>query len=107
MTTIWCCAWGGTRRRCYSLPEDEVPKRFEEFGYGMVVADGMGPAGEAGAEPLISTLVPSRSVSADGTSGSTIEIAEEMLDRASAFTGASIQRSCKRARTGHAGFRRR
>jgi serine/threonine protein phosphatase PrpC len=29
-----------------SLPLDKIPKRFDEFAYGMVIADGIGPAGE-------------------------------------------------------------
>ena len=40
-----------------SLPEGAAPERFDEFGFGMVVADGMGGAGSERASRLaISTL---------------------------------------------------
>src|SRR4029077_19804224 len=39
-----------------SLPDSDILKRFEEFGYGMLVADGMGGAGEAASRLAISTL---------------------------------------------------
>ena len=42
-----------------NLPEGLVPSQFEEMGYGMVVADGMGgrAAGEIASQMAISTLV--------------------------------------------------
>jgi serine/threonine protein phosphatase PrpC len=42
-----------------NLPEGRVPKRFEEVGYGMVVADGIGgaAAGEVASQTAITTLV--------------------------------------------------
>ena len=42
-----------------SLPDDVIAKRFDEFGYGMVVADGLGRggAGEAASRLAISTLM--------------------------------------------------
>jgi len=40
-----------------SLPKGEMPQRFDEFGYGMLVADGMGSAGEAASRLTISALV--------------------------------------------------
>lgn len=42
-----------------SLPDHEAPKRFDEFGYGMVIADGMGGtgAGEVASRLAIATLV--------------------------------------------------
>jgi protein phosphatase len=40
-----------------SLPELSVSKRFEEFAYGMVVADGMGRAAEPASRLAVSTLV--------------------------------------------------
>ncbi len=42
-----------------NLPEGEVPKHFQEWGYGAVVADGMGGAarGEVASSLAISTLV--------------------------------------------------
>ena len=42
-----------------SLPEAVIPKRFEEYGYGMVVADGFGGegAGETASRLAIATLM--------------------------------------------------
>jgi protein phosphatase len=42
-----------------NLPSDQVPRRFEDQGYGMVVADGMGglAAGEEASRLAITTLV--------------------------------------------------
>src|SRR5215207_9380222 len=42
-----------------NLPADSVPDRFDEIGYGMVVADGMGgmAAGEVASSLAITTLV--------------------------------------------------
>jgi PPM family protein phosphatase len=42
-----------------NLPEEEMPRRFEETGYGLVVADGIGgrAAGEVASRLAISTLV--------------------------------------------------
>jgi protein phosphatase len=39
-----------------NLPGGEVPDRFEEFGYGMVVADGLGGAGATASRLAITTL---------------------------------------------------
>ena len=39
-----------------NLPEGEVPVRFEEAGYGMIVADGLGKAGAAASRLAITTL---------------------------------------------------
>src|SRR4051794_32736 len=39
-----------------SLPDDEVPSGFEEFAYAMVVADGIGGAGETASRLAITTL---------------------------------------------------
>ena len=38
-----------------SLPDGEVPNRFEEFGYGMMIADGQG-SGETASRLAVSTL---------------------------------------------------
>jgi PPM family protein phosphatase len=40
-----------------SLPTDDLPQRFDEYGYGMVIADGMGAAGESASRLAITTLV--------------------------------------------------
>ena len=39
-----------------SLPEGAVPQRFDEFAYGMVIADGLGRAGEAASRLAVTTL---------------------------------------------------
>ena len=39
-----------------NLPEGEVPVRFEEVGYGMIVADGLGKAGATASRLAITTL---------------------------------------------------
>ena len=68
-----------------SLPESDILKRFEEFGYGMVVADGMGGAGEAASRLAISTLT--QLVINFGRWHLRVDepIAEEMIDRARRF----------------------
>ena len=40
-----------------SLPSYAIPERFDEFGYGMLVANGMGANGEAASRIAITTLV--------------------------------------------------
>lgn len=40
-----------------SLPSHAIPHRFDEFGYGMLVANGMGANGEAASRIAITTLV--------------------------------------------------
>jgi serine/threonine protein phosphatase PrpC len=46
-------------RLCTNLPEEEMPRRFEETGYGLVVADGLGGrrGGEVASRLAISTLI--------------------------------------------------
>jgi PPM family protein phosphatase len=39
-----------------SLPDGQVPARFEEAGYGMIVADGLGNAGATASQLAITTL---------------------------------------------------
>jgi serine/threonine protein phosphatase PrpC len=39
-----------------SLPDREVPRRFDEYGYAMLVADGVGGHGEAASRLAIATL---------------------------------------------------
>jgi serine/threonine protein phosphatase PrpC len=68
-----------------SLPPESAPEPFEEYGYGMVVADGMGDSGEAASRLAISSLVQLAiyfgkwNVRIDGS------IAEEVVDRAERF----------------------
>jgi len=40
-----------------SLPSHAIPQRFDEYGYGMLVANGMGANGEAASRIAITTLV--------------------------------------------------
>ena len=40
-----------------SLPVDDVPTRFDEYGYGMIVADGMGAGGESASRLAIAVAV--------------------------------------------------
>jgi PPM family protein phosphatase len=40
-----------------SLSEDVIPRRFDEFAYAMVVADGMGPAGEVASRLAVAALL--------------------------------------------------
>jgi PPM family protein phosphatase len=68
-----------------SLPEDEVPSRFEEYGYGMVVADGTGGAGETASRLAISTLVHLAIYFGKWHVRVNEPIAEEMIDRARRF----------------------
>lgn len=39
-----------------SLPKEETPQRFEEFAYGLVIADGLGATGEEASRLAITTL---------------------------------------------------
>jgi protein phosphatase len=68
-----------------SLPERDLPRRFDECGYGMVVADGMGVAGEAASRLAISTLVYLATTFGKWHIRVNEPIAEEMLDRAKRF----------------------
>ena len=68
-----------------SLPERDLPRRFEEFSYGMVVADGMGVAGEAASRLAISTLVYLATNFGKWHIRVNEPIAEEMIDRAQRF----------------------
>jgi PPM family protein phosphatase len=68
-----------------SIPEAELPRRFEEFGYGMVVADGIGGAGEAASRLAVSTLVHLATYFGKWNLRVDDPIAEEILDRARRF----------------------
>ena len=39
-----------------NLPDGQVPARFDEAGYGMIVADGLGKAGATASQLAITTL---------------------------------------------------
>ena len=70
-----------------SLPDGEVPGRFEESGYGMVVADGMGAPGAAGtaSRMAISTLAQLALHFGKWNVRITPSIADEMLARGRRF----------------------
>jgi protein phosphatase len=70
-----------------SLPEGEVPARFEESGYGMVVADGMGGtgSGEAASRLAISTLVQLALHFGKWNVRVTPKIADEIIERGLRF----------------------
>ena len=68
-----------------NLSDDDVARRFEECGYGMVVADGLGSAGETASRLAVSTLV--HLALSFGRWHVRIDepIAEEVMDRADRF----------------------
>jgi PPM family protein phosphatase len=68
-----------------SLPQEQTPSDFEEFAYGMVLADGMGRSGETASRLAISTLM--YMVVNFGKWNLRIDdaIAEEVMDRAGRF----------------------
>jgi len=68
-----------------SLPDSDLPKRLDEYGYGMVVADGMGRAGEAASRLAISTLVHLALTFGRWNVRVDEAIAEEMMERAERF----------------------
>ncbi len=68
-----------------SLPEGDIPGRFDEYGYGMVVADGMGAAGEPASRLAITTLVQLGIDFGRWHVRVAEPIAEEMMDRAERF----------------------
>jgi serine/threonine protein phosphatase PrpC len=68
-----------------SLPDGAVVKHFDEHGYGMVIADGMGRAGEAASRLAISTLVELAINFGKWNVRVNELIADEMMDRAERF----------------------
>jgi PPM family protein phosphatase len=68
-----------------NLPTGSVPKRFDEYGYGMVVADGMGAAGELASRLAVSTLAHLAIYYGKQHVRVDEPIAEEMIDRAERF----------------------
>ena len=68
-----------------SLSADDVPRRFDESGYGMVVADGLGCAGETASRLAISTLVHLGLSFGKWHLRIDVPIAEEVKDRADRF----------------------
>ena len=70
-----------------SLPVDDVPTRFDEYGYGMIVADGMGAGGESASRLAITTLVQLQIEFGRWHVRIAEPIAYELLDRAERFYG--------------------
>ena len=68
-----------------SLPDDALPTRFEESGYALVVADGMGAAGELASRMAISTLMHLALYFGRWNIRVDEPIAEEVMDRADRF----------------------
>ena len=70
-----------------SLPASTIPKRYDEYGYGMVVADGMGGggAGETASRIAISTLVHLLLYFGKWNLRIDDQIAREIMDRAERF----------------------
>ena len=56
-TTSSCGSEGHQDTLLTSLPSHVIPQRFDEFGYGMLVANGMGVNGEAASRIAVTTLV--------------------------------------------------
>lgn len=70
-----------------SLPEQALPRHFDEFGYGMVVADGMGGtgAGEAASRLAVTTLVSLAVYFGKWNVRIDAPIASEVIDRIERF----------------------
>ena len=68
-----------------SLPAGDIPQRFNECGYGMVIADGMGGAGEAASRLAVSTLVHLAICFGRWNLRVDERTADEMTDRAERF----------------------
>ena len=68
-----------------SLPENQLAKRSEEYGYAMVVADGLGGDGETASRLAIATLVHLAIYFGPGHVRVDAAIADEMLERAARF----------------------
>ena len=68
-----------------SLPEGDAPTRFDEYGYGMIVADGLGAAGEAASRIAVATLVQLAIYFGRWHLRVDEPIAEEMVDRLQRF----------------------
>jgi protein phosphatase len=68
-----------------SLPEGQLPRRFEEFGYAMALADGLGGDGENASRLAISTLLHLAIYFGKGHTRIDEPIAGEIMDRALRF----------------------
>ena len=68
-----------------SVPEADMPRRFDEYGYAMAVADGIGSTGEAASRLAISTLVHLATYFGKWNVRVDDPIAEEIIGRAQRF----------------------
>jgi protein phosphatase len=68
-----------------SLPDGDLPRHFDEYGYGMVVADGMGSAGDLASRLAIATLVQLAIDFGKWHVRVNEPIADEMMDRAERY----------------------
>lgn len=68
-----------------SLPEGDVRKRFDECGYGMVIADGVGEAGETASRIAVATLAQLSTYFGKWNLRIDETIAEEVMDRGERF----------------------
>jgi protein phosphatase len=68
-----------------SLPADDTLQRFDECGYGMIIADGMGAAGEPASRLAINTLVRLTIEFGRWHLRVAEPIADEIVDRAERF----------------------
>ncbi len=68
-----------------SLPEGDVRKRFDECGYGMVIADGEGEAGETASRIAVATLAQLSTYFGKWNLRIDETTAEEVMDRGERF----------------------
>jgi PPM family protein phosphatase len=68
-----------------SLPEGAVPSRFDEFAFGMVIADGVGRAAETASRCAITTLAHLAIHFGKWNVRINEPVAEEVMDRAERF----------------------
>ena len=68
-----------------NLPEGDVRKRFDECGYGMVIADGIGDAGESASRIAVATLAQLGMQFGKWNLRIDEPIAEEVMDRGERF----------------------
>ena len=68
-----------------SLPDGDLPRHFDEYGYGMVIADGMGGAGDLASRLAIATLVQLAIDFGKWHVRVNEPIADEMMDRAERY----------------------
>jgi PPM family protein phosphatase len=88
-----------------SLPAVDVPQRFDEYGYGMVIADGMGAAGEPASRLAITTLVRLAIEFGRWHLRVTEPIAHEVVDRAERFYRSVDSTLLQASYNGNAGLR--